>query len=218
MKPAMSAGIAAALLFACVLSPASAQTAKNVRFLVGSPAGGSNDIFARAIGQRLTEALGQPVVVDNRPGASQMIAADITAKAAPDGNTLYMTSTTYTTGAALMTKLPFDPINDLAHIALIGTFTNAFVVPAASPYKTLRELLDAAGKSGTDYGSRQFRLGLPELANDLLRRVLLRHRSSPPLVGALETLIPPGPLFGEQTNKSGGTGNPRSQNPEQCGT
>ena len=116
MRPALSAGVTAALLFACVLSPASAQTAKNVRFLVGSPAGGSNDIFARAIGQRLTEALGQPVVVDNRPGASQMIAADITAKAAPDGNTLYMTSTTYTTGAALMTKLPFDPINDLAEI------------------------------------------------------------------------------------------------------
>ena len=144
MKPAMSTGIAAALLFACVLSPASAQTAKNVRFLVGSPAGGSNDIFARAIGQRLTEALGQPVVVDNRPGASQMIAADITAKAAPDGNTLYMTSTTYTTGAALMTKLPFDPINDLAGVTMIARGPMVLVVHPSVPAKNVKELIAIA--------------------------------------------------------------------------
>ena len=144
MKPAMSAGIAAALLFACVLSPASAQTAKNVRFLVGSPAGGSNDIFARAIGQRLTEALSQPVVVDNRPGASQMIAADITAKAAPDGNTLYMTSTTYTTGAALMTKLPFDPINDLAGVTMIARGPMVLVVHPSVPAKNVKELIAIA--------------------------------------------------------------------------
>jgi tripartite-type tricarboxylate transporter receptor subunit TctC len=84
---------------------------KVVRFLVGAPPGGSNDIFARAIGQRLSEALGQSVIVDNRPGANQMIAADLTAKAPADGNTLYMTSTSYTTGAAIQPKLPFDPVN-----------------------------------------------------------------------------------------------------------
>ena len=144
MRPALSAGVTAALLFACVLSPASAQTAKNVRFLVGSPAGGSNDIFARAIGQRLTEALGQPVVVDNRPGASQMIAADITAKAAPDGNTLYMTSTTYTTGAALMTKLPFDPINDLAGVTMIARGPMVLVVHPSVPAKNVKELIAIA--------------------------------------------------------------------------
>ena len=97
-------------------APAMAQPAypsKPVRFLVGAPAGGSNDIFARAISQRLSEALGQPVIVDNRPGASQMIAADLTAKAPADGHTLYITSTTYTAGVALMAKQPFDPVNDL---------------------------------------------------------------------------------------------------------
>ena len=104
-------------------APAMAQPAypsKTVRFLVGAPAGGSNDIFARAISQRLSEALGQPVIVDNRPGASQMIAADLTAKAPADGHTLYITSTTYTTGVALMAKNQFDPVNDMTGVTMVA--------------------------------------------------------------------------------------------------
>jgi tripartite-type tricarboxylate transporter receptor subunit TctC len=126
---------------------AAAQTAypsKVIRFLVGAPPGGSNDIFARAISQRLSEALGQPVIVDNRPGASQMIAADLTAKAPPDGHTLYMTSTTYTTGAALMAKLPFDPINDLAGITMIARGPMVLVVHPSVPAKTVKELIAIA--------------------------------------------------------------------------
>jgi len=145
MKPSRFAlNLIAMLALALAVAPARAQSAKNVRFLVGSPAGGSNDIFARAIGQRLSEALGQPVVVDNRPGASQMIAADITAKAAPDGNTLYMTSTTYTTGAALMSKLPFDPINDLAGVTMIARGPMVLVVHPSVPAKNVKELIAIA--------------------------------------------------------------------------
>ena len=145
MKPSRFAlNLIVMLALALAVAPARAQSAKNVRFLVGSPAGGSNDIFARAIGQRLSEALGQPVVVDNRPGASQMIAADITAKAAPDGNTLYMTSTTYTTGAALMTKLPFDPINDLAGVTMIARGPMVLVVHPSVPAKNVKELIAIA--------------------------------------------------------------------------
>jgi len=145
MKPSRFAlNLIVMLALALAVAPARAQSVKNVRFLVGSPAGGSNDIFARAIGQRLSEALGQPVVVDNRPGASQMIAADITAKAAPDGNTLYMTSTTYTTGAALMTKLPFDPINDLAGVTMIARGPMVLVVHPSVPAKNVKELIAIA--------------------------------------------------------------------------
>ena len=72
--------IAGLSLLAPALQVAAQPAAKPLRFLVGAPAGGSNDIFARAIGQRMSESIGQPVVVDNRPGASQMIAADLTAK------------------------------------------------------------------------------------------------------------------------------------------
>ncbi|NBR28670.1 MAG: tripartite tricarboxylate transporter substrate binding protein, partial [Betaproteobacteria bacterium] len=135
----------AAAAIACVAAGAAAQPAgKNVRFLVGAPAGGSNDIFARAIGQRMGDALGQAVVVDNRPGASQMIAADLTAKAAPDGNTLYMTSTTYTTGAALMAKLPFDPLNDLTGVTMIARGPMVLVVHPSVPAKTVKELIAIA--------------------------------------------------------------------------
>lgn len=141
---AQSSAVAAGLAFANALSPALAQPAKNVRFLVGAPAGGSNDIFARAIGQRLSEALGRPVVVDNRPGASQMIAADLTAKAPPDGNTLYMTSTTYTTGAALMSKLPFDPINDLTGVTMVARGPMVLVVHPSVPAKNVKELIAIA--------------------------------------------------------------------------
>ena len=134
--------VAAALAFS---PPAFAQPAgKNVRFLVGAPAGGSTDIFARAIGQRLAEALAQPVVVDNRPGASQMIAADLTAKAAADGNTLYMTSTTYTTGAALMAKLPFDPLNDLTGITMVARGPMVLVVHPSVPAMNVKELIAIA--------------------------------------------------------------------------
>ena len=98
---AASALCAFAVSYAGTIAAQPAYPSKNIRFLVGAPPGGSNDIFARAIGQRLNEALGQPVVVENRPGASQMIAADMTAKSPADGHTLYITSTTYTTGAAI---------------------------------------------------------------------------------------------------------------------
>ena len=133
--PAFAAGSACAQ---------SAYPAKPIRFLVGAPAGGSNDIFARAIGQRLTETLGQPVVVENRAGASQMIAADLTAKAPPDGYTLYISSTTYTTTAALQPKLPFDPVSDLTGVTMLGRGPMVLVVHPSVPAKTVKELIAVA--------------------------------------------------------------------------
>ena len=136
--------IAGLSLLAPALQVAAQAAAKPLRFLVGAPAGGSNDIFARAIGQRISESIGQPVVVDNRPGASQMIAADLAAKALADGNTLYMTSTTYTTGAALMAKLPFDPLNDLTGITMVARGPMVLVVHPSVPAKNVKELIAIA--------------------------------------------------------------------------
>lgn len=121
-----------------------AYPSKTIRFLVGAPPGGSNDIFARALGKFLNEAFKQPVVVENRPGASQMIAADLTAKSPPDGHTIYITSTTYTTGAAIQPKLPFDPVNDLAGVTLLGNGPLVLVVHPSLPAKTMKEFIALA--------------------------------------------------------------------------
>jgi len=128
-------------------APAAAQQAypsKSIRFLVGAPPGGSNDLFARAIGQQLQPAMGQQVLVDNRPGANQMIAADIMAKSPPDGHTIYITSTSFTTGAALQPKLPFDPVNEVAGITMIGQGPLVYVVHPALPAKSMKDLLSIA--------------------------------------------------------------------------
>jgi tripartite-type tricarboxylate transporter receptor subunit TctC len=134
-------------LLACSALSAIAQPAfpsKPVRFLVGAPPGGSNDIFARAIGQRLSESLGQPVIVENRPGANQMIAAELMARSAPDGHTLYVTSTSYTTGVAIQPKLPFDPVNDVTGVTLLGAGPLVLVVHPSVPAKTPRDLIAIA--------------------------------------------------------------------------
>jgi tripartite-type tricarboxylate transporter receptor subunit TctC len=139
----------AALVLACALLPQShaaeqAFPSKVVRILVGAPPGGSNDIFARAIGQRITPSLGQQVIVDNRPGANQLIAADLTAKAPPDGHTLYITTTSFAAGVAIQPKVPFDPVNDLTGITLVADGPMVLVVHPALPAKTAKDLVGIA--------------------------------------------------------------------------
>ena len=131
---------------ATVASEAPAQNfpSKPVRILVGAPPGGSNDIFARAIGQRISPALGQPVIVENRPGANQLIAADLCAKAAPDGHTLYITTTSFAAGVAISPKQPFDPVNDLTGVAKIGNGPMVLVVHPSLPAKTAKDLVAIA--------------------------------------------------------------------------
>src|SRR5688572_20831940 len=83
-------------------------------------AGGSPDVLARLIGEKMRERLGQPVVVDNRAGAGQMIGSDHVAKSAPDGYTIMLPTATYCGSAAIQPKLPFDPVNDLTGVAMVG--------------------------------------------------------------------------------------------------
>jgi tripartite-type tricarboxylate transporter receptor subunit TctC len=136
-----------AAILACAPAAALAQSAfptKPVRILVGAPPGGSNDIFARAIAQRITPALGQNVIVDNRPGANQLIAADLTAKAPPDGHTLYITTTSFAAGVAIQPKQPFDPVNDLTGVTKVGDGPMLLVVHPSVPAKNSRELIAIA--------------------------------------------------------------------------
>jgi tripartite-type tricarboxylate transporter receptor subunit TctC len=131
-------------LFAAL--PAHGQPYPNhpIRIIVPYAAGGAVDVVARAIGQPLAEALKQPVIVDNRPGASANIGMGIAATARPDGYVLLMASNGIATNAALFPNLSFDPRRDFAPIAKIGYAPLVIVVPAASPFKSLQDLIARA--------------------------------------------------------------------------
>jgi tripartite-type tricarboxylate transporter receptor subunit TctC len=120
---------------------AQAYPGKPIRIIVPYPAGGAVDIIARIVGQPLSEALKQPVIVDNRPGASANIGMELAAKAAPDGYVLLMASNGIATNMALFPNLAFDGRRDFAPVARIGFAPLVIVVPAASPAKSLKDLI-----------------------------------------------------------------------------
>ena len=147
MKRSIDAAAVIILAFSPVLALHAAEQAyptKNVRILVGAPPGGSNDIFARAIAQRITPALGHQVIVENRPGANQLIAADLTAKAPADGHTLYITTTSFAAGVAIQPKQPFDPVNDLTGVTRIADGPMVLVIHPSLPAKTAKDLVAIA--------------------------------------------------------------------------
>jgi tripartite-type tricarboxylate transporter receptor subunit TctC len=138
------AGLSAALLAAAPGTAAQAQDypTKPIRLIVGFGAGGGNDIFARLIAPKLSERLGQPVLVENKPGAGGTIAADLVAKSAPDGYTLYVGATgAMTISPAVFTKLPYSTLRDFAPISMIADFPLLLTVNADAPVKSVKELV-----------------------------------------------------------------------------
>ena len=145
-----SAGVrCVALAFAllcAMLAPLSASAAfpdHRVTIVVAYPAGGSSDIFARAIANKLTQTWGQPVVVDNRGGGGTIVGTQYVAQAAPDGYTLLVTAYAYTSNPLLKDSLPYDPAA-LAPLALIGTSPSLLVINAGLPYQSLGDLIAMA--------------------------------------------------------------------------
>jgi tripartite-type tricarboxylate transporter receptor subunit TctC len=133
---------AAALLWALSTAIAADYPARPVSLVVAFPPGGPSDVLARIIGKRLAETLGQPFVIDNRPGAGGNIAADAVAQAAPDGHTLLMgNNSILATNVSLYKKLNFDPENDFVPITLIGTQANILVVNPTVPAHSMAELI-----------------------------------------------------------------------------
>ena len=116
-----------------------------VKLVVPFPPGGGTDIVARAIGQKLATRLGQPVVIDNKPGASTIIGTDAVVKAEADGHTLLISgSTSYSVNPALRSKLPYDVATDLAPVAIVAQAPLVLLVNTASPYAKLADLVKAA--------------------------------------------------------------------------
>jgi tripartite-type tricarboxylate transporter receptor subunit TctC len=131
----------AAALVASVTAVAQAYPARPVRVIVPLAPGGGSDYTARFIGARLSERLGQPVVVDNRPAASGIVGTDLVAKAAPDGYTLLLVFSTHAQSAQLFKKLPYDPIKDFAPVTEVFATPLVLLVHPSQPIKTIKELV-----------------------------------------------------------------------------
>jgi tripartite-type tricarboxylate transporter receptor subunit TctC len=136
---------------------------KPIHIVVGFPPGGGNDIIARLLGAKMQESWGQSVVIDNKPGANSIIAAEFVAKSAPDGYTLLVNATGgMSVNPVLYAKLPYDPLKDFVPISMVGSFPLVLVVNPAVPANSVRELIAYAkanpGKLNYSAGSTAFQV------------------------------------------------------------
>src|SRR2546425_475957 len=133
------------LAMACAGSAfAQSYPSKPIRLVVPFPAGGSVDMVARLVGKKLSDSMGQPVVVDNRAGASGNIGMDFVAKSASDGYTLLMASAALTANAHLYAKMSFDPLKDLQPVIRVADQPNVLVVNPSLGVKNVQELIALA--------------------------------------------------------------------------
>jgi tripartite-type tricarboxylate transporter receptor subunit TctC len=159
--------------------PGGVYPSRPIRLIVPFAPGGSNDIMARLVGQKLSESMGQQVVVDNRAGASGIVGTDLAAKAAPDGYTLLMMSLTFAVNPSLFRKLPYDTEKDLAPVTLVASAPLMLVVHPSIPAKSVQEFL-AYAKANP--GKLNFGSGgpgtTPHLAGEMLKmtaRIRMTH-------------------------------------------
>ncbi len=140
----------AAAMLAALAALASAETiaqqypARPMRFLVGSPPGSGNDLVSRLLGQKLSERLGQPVVVENRPGGAGLLANDALAKSPPDGHTLVLLSGAHPATAALNRALPYDPVRDFGMVGTVVAYPLVISVAPGSPIRSFADLIGRA--------------------------------------------------------------------------
>src|SRR5258706_5508795 len=183
----------ALLLFALlVTAPALAQNypTKPVRMVVGYPPGGPTDMIARTVAQKLTPALGQQVIVDNRPGASGMIGAELVVKAPPDGYTLLTVPITFAVIPSMFPKMPYDTEKDLAPVALVAAAPFILVVHPTLPVKTVKDLIALArSKPGQINYASASTGGMPHLAGELFNMMAGVKLTHIPYKGAAPATI-----------------------------
>jgi tripartite-type tricarboxylate transporter receptor subunit TctC len=159
--PGRSFQIAACLGSLMLAAPAPAQEdpskypSRAIHIIVGFAAGGGNDIIARVFGQKLSESLGQPVIVENKPGGGAIVATEYVAKSQPDGYTLLMSASGISINPAVYAKLPYDAINDFVAVSELASFPLIMIVNGASPIKSAAELITyaKANPDKTNYAS-----------------------------------------------------------------
>ena len=151
------------LLGAAAGALAQAYPSKPIHIVVGFPPGGGNDIIARLLGAKMQESWGQPVVIDNKPGANSIIATEFVAKSAPDGYTLLVNATGgMSVNPVLYSKLPYDSLKDFVPISMVGSFPLVLVVNPSIPASSVNELIAYAranpGKLNYSSGSTAFQV------------------------------------------------------------
>jgi tripartite-type tricarboxylate transporter receptor subunit TctC len=186
--------IAAAVAAAGAAPAAHAQTpGRPITIIVPFTAGAGPDILARTIGEELQQRWNQPVVIDNKPGASGNIGAEVVARAAPDGNTLVMTTNPFTANVSLLKSVPYDPVKSFAPIIQVGVGTLALAIHPSIPAKSTQEFIDylKAHPGEVNYGSPG--TGTPHhLAMELFRlmtQTQLTHIPYRGSAGATQDLI-----------------------------
>ena len=160
------------LAAALVAAPGFAQPypSKPLRLLVPFGPGGVGDITSRAVMQKMSEAVGQQVIIDNRPSAGGIVATETVAKSEPDGYTLYLMNNTNAVSAAMFKKLPYDTIRDFEMVSTIGGFSIVVLVAPDSPAKTIKELIAQAKGSGGKFNIGSINIGSTQhLSAELLK-------------------------------------------------
>ena len=163
---------------ACAAASVESYPARPIRIIIGFPPGGSDDYLARVIGPKLAERLGQNVVVDNRSGAASNLGAELTARANPDGYTLFLGPiSTLAASVTLYPKLGYDLLNDFSYVTLVATQTNVLLAHPSTAVRSFQELVAQARKKPMRYASVGQGSG-SHLAMELLRRrtgMVLQH-------------------------------------------
>ena len=186
--------LASALALACSESPAQSYPNRPIRFIVGYPPGGANDILARIVGPRLGERVGQPVVVENKPGADAMIATEYVSKITPDGYTLLVSAMTF--NPDMVDRLPYDPVKDFIPITMFVSDPLVFAVHPSVPATSINELIALAKAKP---GALFYASGAPPfyVATELFKRqagVNIVHvpykGSGPSIAGAVAGEVP----------------------------
>ena len=168
----MRAFICVAIAACAASATVHAQTypSKPIRLLVPFGPGGVGDITSRAVMQKMSETVGQQIIIDNRPSAGGIVATETVAKSEPDGYTLYLMNNTNAVSAAMFKKLPYDTIKDFAMVSTIGAFSIVVLVSPDSPAKSMKELIAQAKSAGGKFNIGSINIGTTQhLSAELLK-------------------------------------------------